>query len=128
MPPFVSTSVIVSDGSRLLVVLDPILGTPILPGGHLAWKETPEDAARREVREETGIDVEIDDLVAVLGGEEWAGEGGVVRVIYSGRAVGGVLRSSSEGEASWLPVSEFESSRSRDVPIIERWHASTPRT
>lgn len=37
----------------------------LLPGGRLEADETPEAGARREVREETGVAVEITDLAAV---------------------------------------------------------------
>jgi ADP-ribose pyrophosphatase YjhB (NUDIX family) len=36
-----------------------------LPGGGMEAGETPSEAASREVKEETGLDVEIDDLLAV---------------------------------------------------------------
>ena len=121
MPPFVSTSVIVTDGSRVLVVVDPIRKEPILPGGHLAWAETPQEAAAREVLEETGMRVEIGELLDVLGGAESTGEGGVVRVIYRGFATGGTLTSSGEGEARWLEIADMLASAGRDAPIVRRW-------
>jgi len=37
----------------------------LLPGGRLEADESPEEGARREVREETGIDVELVELGAV---------------------------------------------------------------
>lgn len=123
MPPFVSTSALVLDGDQLLVVIDPIHREPVLPGGHLKWREKPEAAVVREVREETGILIELQTLVGVFSGEEWSGEPGIVRVIYEARACGGVLTSSAEGEARWLPFSDVAQSATRDAPVLQAWLA-----
>ena len=40
-------------------------GTWAFPGGHLEFKETPEEAAMREVLEETGLVVQNPKLIAV---------------------------------------------------------------
>ena len=48
-----SARAVVTDGKRVLVVQDPG-NRHVLPGGRLELNETPEDAARREVMEETG--------------------------------------------------------------------------
>jgi ADP-ribose pyrophosphatase YjhB (NUDIX family) len=121
MPPFVSASAVVVDGDRILSVLDPVLSEPTLPGGHLKWRETVVDALVREVREETGYLIEPRELLGVFSGEEWAGEPGIVRVIYEAAVVGGTLASSGEGEACWRPLRELARADTRDAPIIQRW-------
>lgn len=126
MPPFVSASVVVEEAGRILVVLDSILGEPILPGGHLKWREDPAAAAVREVREETGLTVTVDRLIGVFAGPEWAGEPGVVRVIYRGRVSGGTIRSSGEGHACWWDASELAASATRDARIVRRALAVRP--
>jgi ADP-ribose pyrophosphatase YjhB (NUDIX family) len=118
MPPFVSTSAVVVVRDRILVVFDPIRREPILPGGHLTWRESPEAAIVREVREETGYLIEPRRRLGVFAGEEWSGEPGVVRVIYEGEIVGGSLHSSSEGEARWIPVKDLLRSTSRDALVL----------
>jgi 8-oxo-dGTP pyrophosphatase MutT (NUDIX family) len=45
------------DGWRLGLVLHPIFGRLMIPGGHVEAHETPAAAARREVTEETGLRV-----------------------------------------------------------------------
>jgi ADP-ribose pyrophosphatase YjhB (NUDIX family) len=118
MPPFVSASAVVTQDDRVLAVVDAILGEPILPGGHLTWRETPEEGCKREIREETGLIVEVDGLSGVYSGEERAGELGVVRLVYRARVTGGTLRSSAEGEAVWLSVADFTRLSIRDGPIL----------
>jgi ADP-ribose pyrophosphatase YjhB (NUDIX family) len=121
MPPFVSTSALVVDGERLLVVLDPVRGEPVLPGGHLKWREAPEGAVVREVREETGYEIRPRALVGVFAGEDWSGEPGIVRIVYQADIVGGSLRSSHEGEAKWISLRELTASSTRDAPLVQLW-------
>ena len=49
---------------RVLIVREE--GTWFLPGGRLEPGEAPEAGARREVREETGLAVEVTDLAAIV--------------------------------------------------------------
>ncbi|HCG00312.1 MAG TPA: hypothetical protein DEV93_07175 [Chloroflexi bacterium] len=118
MPPFVSASAVVVQDGRILAVVDAILGEPILPGGHLTWRESPEEGCKREVREETGLIVELDGLTGVYSGRERAGELGIVRLVYRGHTTGGTLRSSAEGDALWMPEEDFSRRSSRDGPIL----------
>jgi len=48
------------EGGRSLLLVDHVkLGVWLYPGGHLEPGETPDQAVVREVKEETGIDVEL---------------------------------------------------------------------
>jgi len=52
------------DHGRVLVVprtKPPLVGWRLPPGGHVEPGERPDEAARREVREETGLEVELAD-------------------------------------------------------------------
>ena len=56
-------------GDRVLLVergREPLKGYWSLPGGVLEVGELAEDAVRREVREETGLDVKVETLVQVF--------------------------------------------------------------
>lgn len=121
MPPFVSTSAVVVVKERVLVVIDPILSSPTLPGGHLKWAENPEAAISREVYEETGYTVSPGRLVGVFAGPEWSCEPGVVRLVYEAGITAGSLASSGEGRAAWMRLQEFVRSDSRDAPIVQSW-------
>lgn len=66
---FTATAFVIDSKNRVLLLWHKRLGRWMPPGGHVDDDETPEDAARRECKEETNLDVEIlgdiqDDLFA----------------------------------------------------------------
>lgn len=61
-----------------------------LPGGNADPGESIAEAARRELVEETGVDVAVEGAVLVLDGPDaYTGDGGAVEVILRGRIVEG---------------------------------------
>ncbi len=108
-------AVIVEDGRVLLVRRgsEPLKGGWTLPGGVLEVGETLAAGVAREVREETGLEVEPLELVEVL--ERIHREGERVRyhyVIadYLCRVMGGELRAASDADAvRWLERAEWNS-------------------
>ena len=66
-PKVVTSVVVVHDGKIVLGrrAIEPALGMWCLPGGFVNQDEDPVDAARRECREEIGVEVEITRLLGV---------------------------------------------------------------
>lgn len=77
------------------------------PGGHIEPGESIICAARREVKEETGLDVSISDICGVV---HWAAKNGDRYIEFLCRAdlSGGTLRPSDEGDVFFMKVSELE--------------------
>lgn len=64
-----ASAIIVQDGKVLLYkrAKDPFKGKWDLPGGYLEEKESPEEALRREMKEELGVEIEIKNFIGVIG-------------------------------------------------------------
>ena len=114
--PLVGVGAVVVDQGRVLLVrrgAEPLRGHWSLPGGLLELGESLADAVVREVREETGLDVEPVELVELL--DRIYREGDRVRyhyVIadYLCRVTGGSLQAASDADAvRWVERAEWNS-------------------
>lgn len=63
--PIVGALIINDENEILLVKQDKWQGLYCIPGGHVELKETVEEAIKREVREEVGLEVKINRLLGI---------------------------------------------------------------
>jgi 8-oxo-dGTP diphosphatase len=126
--PLVGVGAVIVDRGRVLLVrrgTEPMRGRWTLPGGLVEIGEALRDAVVREVKEETGLDVEAVKLVELL--DRIHREDGRVRfhyVIadYLCRVVGGTLQAATDAdEVRWVEHAEWNSHSALAVdPITVR--------
>jgi 8-oxo-dGTP diphosphatase len=108
--PQIAVGAIVIDDGRLLMVQrggDPGRGLWSLPGGRVEAGEYLHDALVREVREETGLDVEPQALVGIL---EIVGDPHYVILDFAASATTKAepVAQGDADDARWVPLSEIE--------------------
>ncbi|HMK47214.1 MAG TPA: NUDIX hydrolase [Methanocella sp.] len=96
--PLTVDAVIIYDGKILFVRRghEPFKGRLALPGGFVEANETVEEAITREVREETGLETKIIQLLGVYSDPNRDPRGPMVSICYLLRAAGGTLSAASD--------------------------------
>ena len=106
--PRTRVAVVVVDGDRLLLVRHQKPGKSywLLPGGGLDYGEELAACARRELMEETGLDVEVTGYLYLSESIAPDGSRHILHVTLAGKVVGGALRKADEdvlAEVAWVP-------------------------
>lgn len=91
--PKVGAAVLVEQDGKVILVrraVVPALGSWCLPSGFVEYDEAPDEAARRECLEETGLQVQLTGLLEVSQYLNDSRGPGIV-ILYRGQVVGGNL-------------------------------------
>lgn len=100
--PKVAVTTLILQEDRVLLVRranDPRQGWWALPAGFVEWDEDPKAAAARECLEETGLIVQIEELLDVFHTPDDGGAADIV-IAYRGRITGGTLSAADDAEAA----------------------------
>jgi mutator protein MutT len=114
--PVLGVGALILDGDSILLVRrgkEPLRGYWSLPGGAVETGERLAQALRREVREETGLEVEVLQLFEVferiLPDDAGAAQHHYVLLDYLCRVAGGSARAGDDAmDVRWIPRSELD--------------------
>ena len=101
---------VVDDGKVLLVerAIEPFKGYWDIPGGFLDSDEHPAEGAKREMVEETGLVVELAEVLGFWV-DAYSHEGfNTLNICYLGRLTGGEAKAGSDAERiEWFPLDDL---------------------
>lgn len=107
LPPFGSAAVIVEQDNRYLVVELP-RGRLAFPGGFMTWRETPAQTAKREGKEETGLNLHIGHLINIYPSISVSlFNMSNFCFVFHAEVAGGKLRRNMEGRPRWVTETEL---------------------
>ena len=135
--PFLGVGALIFDGAQILLVergKEPLKGYWSLPGGILETGEKLEDAIRREVLEETGLEIEplsiFEIFERIMPDAAGRTEYHYVLIDYLCRPTGGQLQAASDvSRAMWVAEPNLAGYRLTDgtLAVIERAFAKLQR-
>ncbi len=112
--PTVAVGGIIVQDNRILLIQRghaPNKGLWTVPGGRVEWGETVRDAVVREVREETGLTVELGPLVIIVDRMRLPDAEGAYHFIildFLARPLGGALQAGDDAAAArWVTRDEW---------------------
>jgi mutator protein MutT len=103
-----SASIALFRGRKVLLVRrrrPPFAGLWSLPGGKAEGQETPRDAVIRELKEETGLEADIQGIVNTV---KMAAEGYRLTVFYGLPTAGGLVAGADAEAAEWVHLDDIE--------------------
>ena len=135
MDPKVAVGTIIRTGDERIVLvrraIEPGYGLWVFPGGYVDRGENVRDAATREAREESGLEVRIDGLINVY---SYAGSAPII-IVYAATMTGGELCTDDEclearlfapSDIPWAELA-FRSTREALRDYLEGARTALPR-
>lgn len=111
--PALTVDAIITDDKKVLLIRrlnNPYRDSWALPGGFVEYGECVEDACIREAKEETNLDISLDELVGVYSDPDRDPRGHTVTVAYKCSITGSNLKSSSDAkDARFFTLDELKS-------------------
>lgn len=121
--PVLAAIILNHDGSVLLAQRKPERMHGLkweFPGGKLKVKESPENCLAREIEEELGIKISVQQLFSAINYSY--PEENIILLAYFSELQSGTFRLTDHAEVRWVPINQlmtFDLSPA-DIPIVEK--------
>jgi 8-oxo-dGTP pyrophosphatase MutT (NUDIX family) len=111
-----TVSALIGDDAGRLLLVRHVDGPWQLPGGAIDPDESPEDAVRRECREEASVEIRTLRIAGAFGGPDYrrrytnGDEIGIVPIVFEAEIVGGTPRAGDDEtqEVGWFAGHELD--------------------
>ena len=112
--PKVAVDPLIVKGNKIVLLKrgkEPFKGMLEFPGGFVEHGETVEHAVIREVKEETGLDVRVKEILGVYSDKSRDPRFHTVTIAFIVKPIRGKLRGSVEGEPAWHDIKKIKSKK-----------------
>ena len=109
--------------------VEPFKGFWDIPGGFLEAGEEPETGVKRELREETGLEIQLIDLLGLYTDTNGAGNYYTLNIYYLAEAPNGTPQATDDvAELRWFPLDQLPDAfafehQYRLMEDLKQWHS-----
>jgi ADP-ribose pyrophosphatase YjhB (NUDIX family) len=119
-PTWTIALIVVREGDRFVLVEEHHDRGWYLPAGRIEHGESLVDGARREVREESGLEVELDGILRIEHTPALAARDARLRIVFLAHPIGGTLKTTADDEslgAVWVRLDQLHAYRLRSAEV-----------
>ena len=109
--PLITVDAVIERDEKILLIKrknEPFEGVWALPGGFVEYGESTEDAVKREVKEETNLELSIKSLLGVYSKQGRDPRGHVISICYTGSAKGYEKGGTDAADAAFFTTDEIK--------------------
>ena len=107
----IAVDILIENKGKIVLIkrkYHPHVGKLALPGGMVEREESVEDAAVREAREETSLNVKLKEILGVYSSNKLDPRGYAITTVFLADIVGGKLRASDDAQdIGWFDIKKI---------------------